>query len=116
VVRPRYPADVILSILTRKTRLRDRGQWEARLESVLPKIREVLAAENGFVSLQYLWGADEAGQTAQITAWKSLEDCRRYVREGAAATIATIEDAAVPTAAHPEGAWVRMTYEVAAGE
>ncbi len=107
---------MILSILTRKTRLEDRGQWESRLQSVLPKIREVLAAQDGFVSLQYLWGADEAGQTAQVTSWKGLEHCRRYIREGAAATIATIEDAALPTAAHPEGAWVRTTYEVAAGE
>ena len=107
---------MILSILTRKTRLQDRAQWQSKLESVLPRIREVLGEQSGFVSLQYLWGADEAGQTAQITAWKSLEDCRRYVREGAAATIATIEDAVVPTAAHPEGAWVRTTYEVAAGK
>lgn len=103
---------MIVSILTRKTRAKDRSQWEGQLSPVLAKITAVLEAEAGFVSVQYLWGVDEAGETAQITAWQTLVDCHRYVRQGGAAMVAMIEDAAVPTAAHPDGAWARKTYEV----
>jgi hypothetical protein len=105
---------MVVSILTRKTRLRDRVQWEAALGTVLPKITDLLASENGFVSVQYAWGAEDDGEFAQITTWSSLDDCRSYVRGGGAATVATIEDAAVPTAAHPDGAWVRKTFETVA--
>jgi heme-degrading monooxygenase HmoA len=103
---------MIISVLTRKTRLNDRGEWQSRLKSVLPKINKVLDEEKGFVSVQYLWGTDEDGEMGQITTWETLEDCRRYVREGGAAMVATIEDAAMPTAPHPDGSWVRQTFEV----
>ena len=103
---------MVVSILMRRTRLKDRAQWEKQLGGVLPKIREVVESQPGFVSLQYLWSPDEAGDTAQLTTWRTLDDCRRYVRGGAAATVATLEDAALPTAAHPDGAWVRRTYEL----
>lgn len=102
---------MVVSILTRKTRLRDRVQWEAALGTVLPKISALLASEGGFIAIQYAWGAEDDGEFAQITTWNSLDDCRGYVRGGGAATVATIEDAAVPTAAHPDGAWVRKTFE-----
>ena len=101
-----------ISILTRKTRLKDRAAWETALNGVLPRIRELLDKQPGFESLQYLWSAENNGEFAQITAWKNLEECQQYVRAGAAAAIATIEDAAVPTAGHPDGAWLRRTYEV----
>jgi heme-degrading monooxygenase HmoA len=104
---------MVVSILTRKTRLRERSQWEAALGTVLPRIKDLLASESGFVSVEYAWSVEEGGEFAQITAWKTLDDCRRYVREGGAATVATIEDAAVPTAPHPDGAWVRKTFETA---
>ncbi len=102
---------MVVSILTRKTRIRDRAQWETALGTVLPKIRELLASERGFVSLEYAWGAEGGGEFAQITTWKTLDDCQNFVRGGGAATVATIEDAAVPTAPHPDGAWVRKTFE-----
>ena len=102
---------MVLSILTRKTRIRDRAQWEAALDTVLPKIKEWLASENGFASVEYAWSAENDAEFAQITTWKSLDDCKAYVRGGGAATVATIEDAAVPTAPHPDGAWVRKTFE-----
>lgn len=105
---------MVVSILTRKTRLRDRVQWEAALGTVLPKITDLLASENGFISVQYAWGLEDDGEFAQITTWRSLDDCRSYVRGGGAATVATIEDAAVPTAPHPDGAWVRKTFETVA--
>jgi hypothetical protein len=102
---------MILSILTRKTRITDRGQWQAALQGVLPQLRAVLEGEPGFVSVEYLWSVDEPGLFAQITTWQSPGDCQRYVRGGGAATVATLEDAAVPTAPHPDGAWVRRTFE-----
>lgn len=104
---------MVVSILTRRTRLKDRAQWEAQLSKLLPRVKPVLEAEAGFVSVQYLWGTEENGEIAQITTWRTLDDCRRYVRQGGAATVATLEDAAMPTAPHPDGAWVRRTYEVA---
>lgn len=104
---------MVVSILTRQTRLTDRAVWEAALGTVLPKIDKVLRSAAGFVSVQYLWRTDEPGRIAQITTWQTEDDCRRYVREGAAATVATIEDAAVPTAAYPNGSWVRQTYSTA---
>jgi heme-degrading monooxygenase HmoA len=105
---------MIVSIVTRKTSITDRAQWQSRLDTAMLVIAEVLKAEPGFVSMQYLWGAEGDGQMAQITRWKTLDDCHRYVRGGAAATVAMHEDRALPTAPHPDGAWVRRTFEVAA--
>lgn len=101
---------MVISILTRDTRITDRAVWEASLGTILPKVREIMESHAGFVSVQYLWGADEPGRTAQITTWKTEDDCRKYIREGGAATVATIEDAAVPTAAYPNGNWVRQNF------
>jgi heme-degrading monooxygenase HmoA len=104
---------VIVSIVTRKTSVGDREQWRQRLEGVLPALKAVLEAEAGFLGVEYLWGAENDGLMAQITRWQTLEDCQRYVRGGAAATVALQEDRAIPTAPHPDGAWVRRTFEVA---
>ncbi|HEV8573685.1 MAG TPA: hypothetical protein VGR43_03155 [Dehalococcoidia bacterium] len=101
-----------MSILRRRSRLIDRGRWEAQLGGVLPRITAVLEKSPGFVSVQYAWDVNEEGAFAQITTWQTQGDCGRYVREGAAATVATIEEAALPTALHPDGAWVRHTYEI----
>ncbi len=102
---------MVLSILTRKTRITDRSQWQSALEAVLPKLEAVLAGEAGFVSVEYLWSTDEPGAFAQITTWQSSDDCLSYVRGGGAATVATLEDASIPTAAFPDGAWVRRSFE-----
>ena len=102
---------MVKSILTRKTALADRAQWQSRLDAVMPKLREVLEAEPGFVSVEYLWGTGDDGEFSQITTWETLEDCQRYVREGGAATVGAYEDRAIPTASHPDGGWVRKTFE-----
>ena len=102
---------MIVSILMRKTRVSDRAQAEGLLASLMPRIKAVLEGERGFVSVQYLWGADEEGQIGQITSWQTLEDCHNYVRKGGAAMAATLEEAALPTPPHPDGAWVRRTFE-----
>jgi heme-degrading monooxygenase HmoA len=103
---------MVVSILRRKSRVTDRTRWESQLASVLPKITAILANSSGFVSVQYAWDVNDEGAFAQITTWNSEDDCKRYVREGAAATIATIEEAAIPTALHPDGRWLRQTYEI----
>jgi hypothetical protein len=105
---------MVKSILTRKTAIKDRAQWQSRLDAVLPKLRQVLEAEAGFVSVEYDWGGENDGEFAQTTTWKTMDDCQRYVRQGGAATVGAIEDRAIPTASHPDGAWVRKNYEEAA--
>jgi heme-degrading monooxygenase HmoA len=102
---------MVISILTRKTRVTDRDQWQALLEGVLPKLKDVLKGETGFGGVEYLWSLDEPGRFAQITTWNSAGDCQNYVRGGGAATVATLEDAVIPTAPFPDGAWVRNSYE-----
>lgn len=103
---------MVISIVTRKASLTDRAQWQSRLDDALPGIIEALKGERGFLGLEYLWGAEDDGLMGQITRWETLEDCRRYVRGGAAATVAMHEDHAIPTAAHPDGAWMRRTFEL----
>ncbi len=103
---------MIISIVTRKTSVAERAQWQSRLDGVLPKITEALKSEAGFAGVQYLWGTEDDGVMGQITRWQTLDDCLRYVRDGGAATVAMLEDRAVPTAPYPDGAWVRRTFEV----
>lgn len=105
---------MVKSILTRKTSVEDRAQWQSRLDAVLPKVRAVLEAEPGFQSVEYVWGAENNGEFAQITVWDSLDACNRYIRDGGAATVGALEDRAIPTASQPDGTWVRKTYEEAA--
>lgn len=101
---------MIVSVLTRNTRIKERAVWELALATVLPRIRETLGHEAGFVSVEYLWGVDDAGCIAQMTKWENEESCQNYIRNGVAATVATIEEAAVPTASYPDGAWVRTNF------
>jgi heme-degrading monooxygenase HmoA len=103
---------MVVSILRRKSRMTDRSRWEAHLAGVLPRITAILENSPGFVSVQYAWDVHEEGAFAQITTWNSKDDCNRYVRQGGAATVATIEEAAIPTALHPDGRWLRQTYEI----
>jgi len=105
---------MVKSILTRTTSLKDRAQWQSSLDAVLPKVRAVLEAEPGFQSVEYVWGTQDDGEFAQLTVWDSLANCSHYVRDGGAATVGALEDRAIPTASHPDGAWVRQTYEDAA--
>ncbi len=106
---------MVISIVMRKAAVKDRGQWESRLAQAMAALKQVLAQQRGFVSVQYLWGADNDGEMAQITTWETLDDCLSYVREGGAATVAAYEDGALPTAPHPDGAWLRKTFELVEG-
>jgi len=104
---------MVISIVTRKSSVQDRAQWQSRLEAALPAILAVLKAAPGFAGVEYLWGVQDDGQMGQVTRWQTLEDCLRYVRGGGAATVALLEDRAIPTASYPDGAWLRRTFEVA---
>ena len=106
---------MVISIVTRKTSVSDRTQWQSRLDGVLPEIAAVLQGEPGFVDVQYLWGAENDGTMGQVTRWETMDDCQRYVRGGAAATVALQEDRALPTAPFPDGAWQRRTFEIVEG-
>jgi len=101
---------MILSVVMRRTAITNKDQWQERLQRVLPQIKEILQEQPGFVSVRYLWGVDGDGDMSSITAWRSTEDCRNYVRGGAAALVATLEDRFLPTAAHPYGTWWRKNY------
>lgn len=104
---------MVISIVTRKTSIADRQQWRTRLDGALASITAVLESQSGFVGVEYLWGAQDDGLIAQVTRWRTLDDCQRYVRNGAAATVAMHEERALPSAPQPDGAWVRRTFEAA---
>lgn len=103
---------MVISVVTRKTAITDEAQWRERLQRALPRVKAVLERQPGFVSVQYMWGMNGGGEMGCILAWRTAEDYRNYVHSGAAATVSTIEDAALPTAAYPNGTWWRKSYVV----
>ncbi len=100
---------MVISLLRRKSAIADAEEWRKRSARLLERLRPLLERQPGFAGIELLRGED--GRLAELTRWQSLEDCRRYVRGGAAATAATIADALLPTAPYPDGAWERETYE-----
>ena len=99
---------MVVSKLTRKTAIVDPEEWDRRAGRFLERVRPLLERQPGFVDIDLRRGDAEMSEE---TRWRSMEDCRRYVRDGAAATVATIADALLPTAPYPNGAWLRETYE-----
>ena len=104
---------MVISILMRRTAIQSREEWQQRIERALPRVRAVLDRQPGFIDLRYAWSCEDNGDMAVITHWQGQDACRKFVRGGGAALMATIEDAILPTAAYPHGTWVRKTYEVA---
>ena len=100
---------MIVSTLTRQTAIADVEEWDRRAERMLERLRPFLERQPGFAGVDVSRG--EGGGLTEETRWQSMADCRRYVREGAAATAATISDALLPTARYPNGAWLRETRE-----
>lgn len=100
---------MVVSKLTRKTAIVDRDEWQQRADRFLEQARPFLERQPGFAGIELRRG--NGGELTEETRWQSMDDCRRYVREGAAATVATMADALLPTAPYPNGAWVRETYE-----
>jgi heme-degrading monooxygenase HmoA len=99
---------VVISKLTRKTAIADAEEWTKRAERFLQRARPFLERQSGFAGIELARGD---GALVETTRWQSMEDCRRYVRDGAAATVATMADAALPTAPYPNGTWSRETKE-----
>lgn len=102
---------MIVSVLSRHTAVADAGEWDRRAARLLERVRPLLERQPGFAGVELERG--EGGQLTETTRWQSWDDCRRYVREGAAATVATISDAFLPTAPYPNGTWLRESYEEA---
>jgi hypothetical protein len=100
---------MIVSRLTRMTAVSDPAEWDQRAARVLERVRPFLAHQPGFAGIDLR--RDERGWLIEETQWQSLDECRRYVRGGAAATVATMADALLPTAPYPNGAWLRETVE-----
>ena len=100
---------MIVSRLTRKTAIADAGEWDKRAARLLERVRPFLERQPGFAGIELRRAP--AGELVEETHWQSMDDCRRYVREGAAATVATMADALLPTAPYPNGAWLRETRE-----
>jgi heme-degrading monooxygenase HmoA len=92
------------------TVVREAGEWEKREQALLGRLLPYLQRQPGFVSHE-LRREDDAGQMIEVTRWQSMDDCRAYLRNGAAAMAATWLDAFFPTAAYPNGNWVRETAE-----
>lgn len=101
---------MIVSVLRRKTAIANPEEWDQRAARFLERVRPFLERQPGFAGIEVRRG--EGGQMTEETRWASLPDCRRYIRDGAAATVATIADALLPTAPYPNGAWRRETHEV----
>ncbi len=103
---------MIVSALSRKTAIADHEERGQRANRLLERLRPFLERQPGFAGVVLQWGED--GYLTELTRWRTQEDCQRYVREGAAATAATMSDALLPTAPYPNGTWSRETSEEAA--
>jgi quinol monooxygenase YgiN len=99
---------MIVSTLRRTTTVTTPDEWEKRQRALLAKLVPYLEREPGFVSHEMRRDGDR-GQMVEVTTWRSEDDCRRYLRGGAAAMVATWLDAFFPTAPFPNGNWVRDT-------
>jgi len=100
---------MVVSTLRRKTAVRDAEELEKRSARLLERLRPFLERQPGFAGIEL---RREGGGLLEETRWQSMADCRRYLREGAAAMVATISDALLPTAPYPNGAWLRESQEV----
>jgi len=101
---------MVVSTLKRSTTVRDPEEFEKRKLGLLARLAPYLQRQPGFVSHE-LRREGDGGAMVEVTAWRSMDDCRAYLRNGAAAMAATWLDAFFPTAPYPDGNWVRATVE-----
>jgi heme-degrading monooxygenase HmoA len=101
---------MVVSTLKRFCTVRDPEEFEKRRQGLLGRLVPYLQKQPGFVSHELRRDGD-AGQMVEVTAWRSTDDCRAYLRNGAAAMASTWLDAFFPTAPYPNGTWVRETVE-----
>lgn len=105
---------MIVAVLSRKTAIRDAEQRQQRADALLGRLRPLLERQDGFVDVELASGED--GALTETTRWHSWEAYHRYLREGLAATAATIADALLPTAPYPNGNWTRDAHEEASDQ
>jgi heme-degrading monooxygenase HmoA len=96
---------MVTSTLTRKTTVTDADDFAKRSDALVMRLRPLLERQAGFVSHELRRDGD-GGSMVEVTRWRSMDDCRRYLREGAAAMAATLLDAFCN--------WLRQTVEDAA--
>ena len=101
---------MMTSHLRRKTTVTDSAEFEKRRQALAGRILPLLKKQPGFVSYEMSQDGD-GGAMVETTVWHSADDCRAYLRNGAAAMAATMLDAFFPTAPYPNGTWVRENVE-----
>jgi heme-degrading monooxygenase HmoA len=101
---------MIISTLRRKTTVTDATEFSKRQAALAGRMQPMLARQPGFVSYE-MYRDGESGGMAEVTRWQTADDCRAYLRNGAAAMAATMLDAFFPTAPFPDGNWVRENAE-----
>ena len=101
---------MVVSTLKRYSTVRDPDDFEKRKQALLGRLMPYLQRQAGFVSHELRREGDD-GSMVEITAWRTMDDCRAFLRNGAAAMAATWLDAFLPTAPYPNGNWLRETAE-----
>lgn len=101
---------MIISTLRRTTTVTQPDEWEKRTTALAARVRPYLERQPGFVSHE-LRREGDAGKMTEVTEWRTTDELRAYLRNGAAAMAATMLDAALPTAPFPDGNWVRENVE-----
>jgi heme-degrading monooxygenase HmoA len=103
---------MITSTLRRQTTVTDASDFEKRQQALASRMLPLLQKQPGFVSYEMARDGDGGGMV-ETTVWQSSDDCRNYLRNGAAAMAATMLDGFFPTAPYPNGNWVRENVEQA---
>lgn len=101
----------VVSTLRRKTTVTAPGEFAQRQSGLLPRLLPLLERQPGFISHEMR--QEDGGGMVEITRWSSMDHCRAYLRDGAAAMAATMLDAFFPTAPYPDGTWLRDNAEEA---
>jgi heme-degrading monooxygenase HmoA len=101
---------MVTTTLTRKTTVTDASEFEKRQGALDQRLLPYLQKQPGFVSREMRRDGDGGGMV-EVTTWQTADDCRAYLRNGAAAMAATWLDAFFPTAPFPDGNWLRTTAE-----
>ncbi len=95
----------VVSTLRRTTTVTAADDFAQRQAALLSRLMPLLEGQPGFLSHEMR--QEDAGGMVEVTRWASMDECRAYLRNGGAAMAATILDAFFPTAAYPDGTWVR---------
>lgn len=100
----------VVSTLQRTSIVTSQEEWDKRTGALRARLLPYLERQPGFVSHE-LRRAGAGGGMVETTHWRSMDDCRAYLRGGGAAMCATWLDAFLPTAPFPDGNWIRATTE-----